>query len=62
MKIDEKEKEKEKGRGKEKEKTAVVSKGKAVEGLLMERVGSGDRDMAKVADAAAMPSPESLDE
>lgn len=53
IKIDDKEKER--GRGKEKATSIGKSKG-------LERLGSGGGDMGKVADAAAMPSPESLGE
>lgn len=58
IKIDDKEKEV--GRGKE--KASSIGKSKGLETVVMERFGSGGGDMGKVADAAAMPSPESLGE
>lgn len=58
MKLDDKDKE----RGRGKDKASSISKTKGIETVVMERLGSGGGDMGKVADAAAMPSPESLGE
>lgn len=58
MKLDDKDKE----RGRGKDKASSIGKSKGIETVVMERLGSGGGDMGKVADAAAMPSPESLGE
>lgn len=58
IKLDDKEKE----RGRGKEKASSIGKSKGLETVVMERLGSGGGDIGKVADAAAMPSPESLGE